>query len=166
MVYLNKDEFLKDKLKTTAQGRRRYREQFYDDYLKDNEDKQRVIEFLNTILDDCEKHKKEYKAMREKLWREKKKIIEEEAKAIKQRSDELIEREVKCRAFKITEELQRSEFEASNKYYEKVIEVSDLEQKLKETEKMVDKWKSMFTEQALANAKLINGGADVSTKQG
>lgn len=148
-VGFNKEEFLNN----TG-----YRQRLYDSYLAEREDISNFTEFLDTILDDCKNHKEKYKKIYNKLFREKNKIIEEEVEKIQELAEERIKRETWLKATEITQRAQKEAMDANNKYYKKVIEISNLEQKLKETAKMVDEWKAMFTEQALANAKLINNG--------
>lgn len=56
----------------------------------------------------------------------------------------------------IIQNLEKERFEASEKLSQKIIENSNLLQKNNELEKTIKQWQSMFTEQAMANAKLIN----------
>lgn len=58
----------------------------------------------------------------------------------------------------IIHQLEKENFEYGNRYSQIAIEKANLIQELKEKDKLIDKWKAMFTEQALANAKLINNG--------
>lgn len=135
-----------------------YRHELYESYLAERKDKNNFIKFLDTIIDDCNRHKQEYININRKLSGTKTQIIRDESKKIEERSQGLIHMRVMEEVQKRTQELQKEAFEAREKYYEKVIEVSNLNQKVKKQEKLIDKWKAMFTEQALANAKLINNG--------
>lgn len=135
-----------------------YRQWLYDSYLAEREDISNFTEFLDTILDDCKNHKEKYKKMYNKLFREKNKIIEEEAEKIQELAEKRIKREIWLKATEITQQAQKEAFEEKGKNTKMVLEISNLNQQLHEKDKQIDKWKAMFTEQALANAKLINKG--------
>ena len=84
--------------------------------------------------------------------REKVKELEE---IIKKQREDFRDLDFEVRKEQIICQLEKSNFEYSQRYTDVAIEKSNLVQELKEANKLIDKWKAMFTEQALANAKLI-----------
>lgn len=76
-------------------------------------------------------------------------LIEKHRKTVRDLDYEVRKEQIIC-------ELSKENFDYSQRYTNVALEKSNLAQQLKEQEKLTDKWKAMFTEQALANAKLIN----------
>jgi len=142
MLGFRKNDFFENK---------QYRYELYESYLAESKDKNKFIKFLDTIIDDCNRHKQEYININRKLSGTKTQIIRDEAKKIEEHSQSLIHMRVMEEVQKRTQKLQEEAFEVNEKYYQKCAEVS-------EKNALIDKWKAMFTEQALANAKLINNG--------
>ena len=85
--------------------------------------------------------------------REKIKNLEKEIQNYREKFKDL---DFEVRKEQIICELSKENFDYSQRYTNVALEKSNLVQQLKEQEKITDKWKAMFTEQALANAKLIN----------
>lgn len=87
--------------------------------------------------------------------REKIKNLEKEIQNYREKFRDL---DFEVRKEQIVIQLEKSNFDYSNRYTTVALEKANLIQELKEKDKLIDKWKAMFTEQALANAKLINNG--------
>lgn len=120
--------------------------EFKEDYAKNDIDK-----FLNVLneLKDKYIYNQTYKTIKEKY----NKIIEERDNNF----EEFLEEKLKM--YKENFEYQLSLYKMQNKsQYEN--EIYKLKEEIENQKKINEKWKAMFTEQAVANAKLINNGGE------
>ena len=119
-------------------------------------DNERLYRLFKNI-DESFVQKQHYEAVKNnnQELREKIKNLEKEIQKYREKFRDL---DFEVRKEQIILQLEKSNFEYSNRYTTVALEKANLIQELKEKDKLIDKWKAMFTEQALANAKLINNG--------
>lgn len=98
-------------------------------------------QFLVATKKNNEELQKKNKALEE--------LIEKHRKTVRDLDYEVRKEQIIC-------ELSKENFDYSQRYTNVALEKSNLVQQLRKQEEITDKWKAMFTEQALANAKLIN----------